>query len=103
MTAPKTLKIRKIGNFAVLAFPFRLLLDLKLKIGSSLVVSQTPEGVLLKPVRRSYSFEQLMSQCDAGASASGDIKTLDAKLAAFDPKLHGGEVMAMRPVGREVL
>ena len=28
---------------------------------------------------------------------------LDAMLAAFDPQRHGGEAMALRPVGREVL
>jgi antitoxin MazE len=27
--------------------------------------------------------------------------TLDQMLAAFDPKRHGGEVMADRPVGKE--
>ena len=29
--------------------------------------------------------------------------SLAAMLAAFDPKRHGGEAMALRPVGREVL
>ena len=29
--------------------------------------------------------------------------SLDAMLAAFDPKRRGGEAMALRPVGREVL
>jgi antitoxin MazE len=29
--------------------------------------------------------------------------SLDEMLAAFDPKRHGGEAMALRPVGREVL
>ena len=29
--------------------------------------------------------------------------SLDAMLAAFDPKRHGGEAMVLRPVGREVL
>jgi antitoxin MazE len=28
--------------------------------------------------------------------------TLEEMLAAFDPKRHGGEAMAFRPVGREV-
>jgi antitoxin MazE len=36
--------------------------------------------------------------------ALGERKlTLAQKLAAFDPNLHGGEVMATRPMGREVL
>ena len=29
--------------------------------------------------------------------------SLEAMLATFDPKRHGGEAMALRPVGREVL
>lgn len=29
--------------------------------------------------------------------------SLAEKLAAFDPKLHGGEAMATRSVGKEVL
>ncbi len=29
--------------------------------------------------------------------------TLEQKLAAFDPVLHGGEVMTTGPVGKEVL
>ena len=29
--------------------------------------------------------------------------SLDAMLAGFDPKRHGGEAMALQPVGREVL
>ena len=29
--------------------------------------------------------------------------SLKEMLAAFDPKRHGGEAMALRPVGREVL
>lgn len=103
MATGKTLKIRKQRNAAVLPLPIRLLIELKLKIGSSLAVFQTPEGILLRPVRRRHSFDQLMLQTGAGAPAVADMKSLDAKLAAFDPKLHGGEVMAVRPVGREVL
>ncbi|CAN7412316.1 hypothetical protein LJR289_002542 [Pseudoduganella sp. LjRoot289] len=29
--------------------------------------------------------------------------SLDAMLAAFDPERHGGEAMALTPVGKEVL
>jgi antitoxin MazE len=36
--------------------------------------------------------------------AIGDPKlTLAQKLAAFDPVLHGGEIMAARPTGQEIL
>ena len=32
-----------------------------------------------------------------------EVRTLENMLKRFDPKLHGGEVMAWRPVGVEVL
>lgn len=35
--------------------------------------------------------------------AASQEPTLDEMLAAFDPKRHGGEVMAFAPRGREVL
>lgn len=35
--------------------------------------------------------------------ARSDRPSLEVMLAAFDPKRHGGEAMALSPVGREVL
>lgn len=35
--------------------------------------------------------------------ARSERPSLAAMLAAFDPKRHGGEAMALRPVGREVI
>lgn len=36
------------------------------------------------------------------APAATPRPTLAQKLAAFDPKKHGGEAMASKPIGREV-
>lgn len=36
------------------------------------------------------------------APAAPPKRTLAQKLAAFDPKKHGGEAMATKPIGREV-
>ena len=45
-----------------------------------------------------------MKAGQAGHVNRGEPKlTLAQKLAAFDPALHGGQVMATRPIGNEVL
>ena len=47
-----------------------------------------------------------ITACDSGllVTAKGDVRlSLEQKLALFDPKVHGGEVMAGPPVGKEVL
>lgn len=78
MTVSRSLKMRKIGV-------------------------QTPESVLLKPVKRGRSVEPSRPQSNSCALTQAQTEALDKKLAAFDPMRHGGEVMAARPVGREVL
>jgi antitoxin MazE len=52
--------------------------------GLPITVEVVEEGVLLRPAGRPRL-------------------TLAQKLKAFDPKKHGGEAMASRPVGREIL
>ncbi|MEJ7688450.1 MAG: PbsX family transcriptional regulator [Variovorax sp.] len=52
--------------------------------GLPITVEVVEEGVLLRPTGRPRL-------------------TLAQKLKAFDPQRHGGEAMATRPVGREVL
>jgi antitoxin component of MazEF toxin-antitoxin module len=103
MTTNKILKIQRQKNAAFLSLPIRLLIEFKLKIGSSLAVFQTPEGVLLRPVRRRYSFDRLTLKNGPDAPAVAHMKSLDERLAAFDPTLHGGEAMVARPIGREIL
>lgn len=103
MTANKILKIQRQRNTAFLLLPIRLLIELKLKIGSSLAVFQTPEGILLRPVRWHRSFDQPVLRTGSHAPQIVDMKSLEAKLVAFDPMRHGGEAMAARPVGREIL
>ena len=52
--------------------------------GLPITVEVVEEGVLLRPAGRPRL-------------------TLAQKLKAFDPEKHGGEAMASRPVGREIL
>lgn len=102
MTTNKILKIQRQRNTAFLPLPMRLLIELKLRIGSSLAVFQTPKGIFLRPVRRHRSFDQPVRRHGPDAPMV-DMKSLEAKLVAFDPTRHGGEAMVARPVGREIL
>lgn len=102
MDAGMTMKVRKQKNAAFLALPLRLLIEFKLKIGSSLAVFKTPEGLLLRPVRRRYNFARPASK-PPGVAPTKHIKSLEERLVAFDLERHGGEAMAVRPAGKEIL
>jgi antitoxin MazE len=52
-------------------------------VGTVVAVEAVKEGLLIRPV-------------------SQPKMTLEEKLKAFDPSIHGGEVMADAPVGAEV-
>jgi antitoxin ChpS len=84
------LKIQQSGNGAAILLPSRLLKQMKIAVGDRLkVVSITPEGLTLKPIkeRPHYKLADLMSQCDLTAPEP-------AEMAAWSN---------MQPVGREAL
>jgi hypothetical protein len=66
-------------------------------------------GDKVKPIRSAQpAYEQPEpSGADVGthtgSSNAGSAESLECKLARFDPALHGGEAMAVSPVGREKL
>jgi antitoxin MazE len=64
--------------------PARVARSAQIRAGQSVEVTGDGDGIHLRP---------------RGAPKT----TLAQKLAAFDPDLHGGESMAIEPLGREVL
>lgn len=79
-----TLTIQEWGNSLAVRIPAAVAPSARFRVGQPVEVSAQDSNVLVKPL--------------------GEPKlTLAQKLAAFDPELHGGEVMATRPVGNEVL
>ena len=78
MSVAPILTIRKMGNTAGLALPVKLLREFKLSVGSTLTVSQTPEGLLLKPAQPRYTLAQLLALCDANAPAPTDLLLWDS-------------------------
>ncbi len=79
-----TLTVQQWGNSLAVRIPAAVARSARFRVGQPVEVSAQDSNVLVKPL--------------------GEPKlTLAQKLAAFDPAVHGGEVMGSHPVGNEVL
>lgn len=76
------LTIRKWGNSLAVRIPAAVAHAARLEDGQAVEVSADGGELRVTPVRPSRP-------------------TLQQRLAAFDPPLHGGEAMSVAPVGRE--
>jgi len=84
VTKSATLTVQQWGNSLAVRIPAAVARSARFRVGQPVEVSAQDSNVVVRPI--------------------GDPKlTLAQKLAAFDPALHGGEVMATRPTGQEVL
>ncbi len=79
-----TLTVQKWGNSLAVRIPAPIARSAHIHLGTLVQLSVLDGNLLVKPVGEREP-------------------TLDEMLAAFDIKKHGGEVMAMKPVGREKL
>jgi antitoxin MazE len=78
------LTVQQWGNSLAVRIPAAVARSVRFRVGQPVEVSAQDSNILVK--------------------ALGEPKlTLAQKLAAFDPSLHGGEVMATRLAGNEVL
>lgn len=84
MAKSATLKVQQWGNSLAVRIPAAVARSARFTVGQPVEVSAQDSHVLVRAVGE-------------------PILTLAQKLAAFDPALHGGEVMATRPVGKETL
>jgi antitoxin ChpS len=80
------LSIQKWGNSAAVRLPSTLLSQLGVALGDRLNAEIQPEGLVLRPARKSYSLADLMAQCDLKAAPPADVANWDA----------------VQPVGQEV-
>lgn len=79
-----TLTVQRWGNSLAVRIPAAVARSAHLTLGQPVEVSARDSTVFVKAI--------------------GPAKpTLAQKLSAFDPALHGGEVMAAAPVGNEAL
>jgi antitoxin MazE len=84
MAKTATLTVQQWGNSLAVRIPAAVAKSARFKVGQPVEVSAQDSHVLVKPI--------------------GHAKlSLTQKLAAFDPALHGGEAMATRPIGNEVV
>ncbi|MGA8708836.1 MAG: AbrB/MazE/SpoVT family DNA-binding domain-containing protein [Steroidobacteraceae bacterium] len=84
MAKSATLTVQQWGNSLAVRIPAAVARSARFRVGQPVEVSAQDSNILVK--------------------ALGEPRlTLAQKLAAFDPSLHGGEVMVTRPVGNEVL
>ena len=84
MSKTATLTVQQWGNSLAVRIPAAVARAARFGVGQPVEVSAQESNVLVRSI--------------------GEPRlTLEQKLAAFDPRLHSGEAMATRPVGREVL
>ena len=84
MAKSATLTVQQWGNSLAVRIPAAVARSARFRVGQPVEVSAQDSNILVK--------------------ALGEPKlTLAQKLAAFDPAMHGGENMATRPVGDELL
>jgi len=84
MAGTAKLSVQRWGNSLAVRIPASVARSAHLVQGQPVEISVSDEGVLVK-------------------RAGAPKMTLAQKLAAFDPGRHGGEAIASRPVGREVM
>ena len=82
MSKTATLTVQQWGNSLAVRIPAAVARSAHFRVGQPVEVSVEDSNVVVRPL--------------------GEPKlTLAQKLAAFDPALHGGEIMATTPVGNE--
>jgi antitoxin ChpS len=67
------LSIQKWGNSAAVRLPATLLSQLGVALGDKLNAEMHPEGLVLRPARKTYSLSDLMAQCDLKAAPPVDV------------------------------
>ncbi len=84
MAKTAALTVQQWGNSLAVRIPAAVARSARFVVGQPVELSVSEECVLVRP--------------------AGQPKlTLAQRLAAFDPAVNGGEAMAVRPVGKEVL
>jgi antitoxin MazE len=84
MPKSATLTVQQWGNSLAVRIPAAVARSARFRVGQPVEVSAQDSNVVVRPI----GVPRL---------------TLAQKLAAFNPAVHGGEVLAAAPIGNEVL
>jgi len=76
------LSIQKWGNSAAVRLPSTLLARLGVDVGDKLRADMTPDGLVLRVVRKRYALADLMAQCDLTTPSPVDMAQWDSARAA---------------------
>ncbi len=75
------LAIQKWGNSAAVRLPSTLLSQLGVALGDRLSADMRPDGLVLRPARKTYSLADLMAQCDLKAAPPADAEAWESSKA----------------------
>ncbi|OKB66436.1 antitoxin ChpS [Serratia marcescens] len=64
--------IKKWGNSAGMLVPSALMNELELQVGQEMDMQVIDGALVIKPVKRRYSLQQLLDGCDSEAPAAAD-------------------------------
>lgn len=79
--------LRKLGNSTGIAFPAAMLKELGLKVGQSLTMTTTSDGVIALTPKRRYTLDALMAQCDFKAQPPADLAIWDSSPSVGSEKI----------------
>ena len=68
------LSIQKWGNSAAVRLPAAVLSQLGVELGDKLSADLQPDGLMLRPARKSYALADLMAQCDLKAAPPSETQ-----------------------------
>ena len=78
-----TANLRKVGGSVMLAVPPAILEMLRMESGSSVSMAVESGRLIIEPnVRKKYSLQELLAQCDASAPISSEDGAWTASTAA---------------------
>lgn len=66
--------LRKVGGSVMLAVPPAILESLDMESGSAVSLSVDAGSLVVRPVKCRHTLDELLAQCDAGASMSDEDK-----------------------------
>ncbi|MBS4098637.1 MAG: AbrB/MazE/SpoVT family DNA-binding domain-containing protein [Sulfuricella sp.] len=65
--------LRNFGNSIGLVIPKLVRESLHLSAGQTVTLEQTENGLLIKPIARKYTLDELLAQCDPSAPMPDDV------------------------------
>ncbi|CDW59261.1 PemK and Antitoxin-MazE domain containing protein [Trichuris trichiura] len=89
--------IKRWGNSAGMVIPNIVMKELNLQPGQSVEAQVSNNQLILTPISRRYSLDELLAQCDMNAAELSEQDVWDIVLVGFDPASGHEQQGAGRP------